>query len=227
MNPARSTAVHQRLDAITVILPALEQYLLELQTGELQVDSKCNPFDLVTQADVASEQQLVRFIREQFPEDGIIAEEGSPSDDETTRDQGFRWILDPIDGTINYANRLPLWAISIGLLYGAEPVGALVCGPGLRLRYRAVRGEGASCNGTPIAINQNAKLREGVVVTGFPYDRAQRATPSARHWATCCAPQAVCVALVRPHWIFASSRMGAAPGIMKWASSPGTWPQVA
>ena len=177
MTPDQTAAVHQRLDAIAGILPALEQQLLELQTGDLQIDSKRNHFDLVTQADLVSEQRLVGFIREQFPDDGIVAEEGSPSGDEAARDQAYRWVLDPIDGTINYANRLPLWAISIGLLHGAQPVGALVCGPGLGLRYRAVRGQGASCNGAPIAVNHKATLGEGIVVTGFPYDRAARAEP--------------------------------------------------
>ena len=177
MSPDDLNAVNARLDAIATILPDLEQQLLALQAGELQIDSKLNSFDLVTQADVASEERLVGFIREQFPEDGIVAEEGSQSADEADRDRGFRWVLDPIDGTINYANRLPIWAISIGLLHGAEQVGAIVCGPGLGLRYRAVAGQGATCNGEPISVNAKATLGEGVVVTGFPYDRAKRAEP--------------------------------------------------
>ena len=177
MSPDQLTAVNQRLDAIASILPELEQHLLALQAGELQIDSKLNSFDLVTQADVASEERLVGFIREHFPEDGIVAEEGSQSADEAGRDQAYRWVLDPIDGTINYANRLPIWAISIGLLHGAEQVGAIVCGPGLGLRYRAIAGQGATCNGKPIAVNEKATLGEGVVVTGFPYDRAKRVEP--------------------------------------------------
>lgn len=177
MSPDELNAVNARLDAIATILPDLEQQLLALQAGELQIDSKLNRFDLVTQADVASERRLVGFIREHFPDDGIVAEEGSQSSDEAQRDQAYRWVLDPIDGTINYANRLPIWAISIGLLHGSEQLGAIVCGPGLGLRYRALAGQGATCNGESIAVNQKGSLGEGVVVTGFPYDRAKRAEP--------------------------------------------------
>ena len=177
MTPELLQQVTERLDGIEGMLPELEQDLVELQQSELQIDTKLNDFDLVTQADVASEERLVRFIRERFPEDGIIAEEGSQNADEASRMDGFRWVLDPIDGTINYANRLPIWAISIGLLYSGEQVGAIVSGPGLQLRYRAAKGQGASCNGRPITVNSKAKLRDGVVVTGFPYDRAKRAEP--------------------------------------------------
>lgn len=177
MTPELLQQVTERLDQIETMLPALEQHLVELQQGELQIDTKLNDFDLVTQADVASEQRLVSFIREHFPQDGIVAEEGSQDADEAARTDGFRWVLDPIDGTINYANRLPIWAISIGLLHGAEQVGAIVSGPGLKLRYRAAKGQGACCNGRPISVNSKATLGEGVVVTGFPYDRAKRAEP--------------------------------------------------
>ena len=169
--------VTERLDQMEGMLPELEEHLVELQQGDLQIETKLNDFDLVTQADVASEQRLVACIREHFPLDGIIAEEGSQDASEASRTEGFRWVLDPIDGTINYANRLPIWAISIGLLYAGEQVGAIVSAPGLKLRYRAVKGQGASCNGRPISVNAKASLGEGVVVTGFPYDRAKRAEP--------------------------------------------------
>lgn len=96
---------------------------------------------------------------------------------EADRSSGFRWVLDPIDGTINYANRFPIWAISIGLLHDGVQVGGLVSAPGLGLQYRAIRGQGASCNGKPIRVNTKQRLVDGVVVTGFPYDRAKRAEP--------------------------------------------------
>lgn len=166
-----------RLDAIESMLPELERMLLEMQQGDLAIDTKTTEVDLVTKADFASEQCLIDFIRQHFPDDGIVSEEGTASVDESERSVSFRWILDPIDGTVNYANRIPAWAISIGLLFGNEPVGGIVTAPALRERFRAIAGQGATLNGKPLRVNDKTSLREGLVVTGFPYDRAQRAEP--------------------------------------------------
>ena len=171
------TDIVRRLDAIEGMLPELERMLIEMQQGDLGVDTKTTEVDLVTKADFASEQCLIDFIRKHFPEDGIVSEEGSQSVDEAERSVSFRWILDPIDGTVNYANRIPAWAISIGLLFEGEPVGGIVTAPSLRERFRAIKGQGATLNGQPIRVNSKTSLREGLVVTGFPYDRAQRAAP--------------------------------------------------
>ena len=171
------TEVRARLDSIEAMLPDLEAMLLEMQQGDLGIDTKTTEVDLVTKADFASEQQLIAHIRQHFPEDGIVSEEGSQSADEASRAVSFRWILDPIDGTVNYANRMPGWAISIGLLWGDVVVGGIVTAPAMRERFRAIKGEGATFNGKPIRVNEQASLRDGLVVTGFPYDRAQRARP--------------------------------------------------
>lgn len=177
MDASILTAVEARLDSFDALLPSLEAELIALQEGELEIETKQNAFDLVTQADLLSESRLVAHLRAQYPEDGIVSEEGSSSAAEQARTAGFRWVLDPIDGTINYANRLPIWAISIALLHGTEQVGAIVSAPGLGLRYRAVQGQGATRNGRQIRVNAKMRLGEGVVVTGFPYDRAKRVEP--------------------------------------------------
>jgi myo-inositol-1(or 4)-monophosphatase len=169
--------VRARLDSIEAMLPELEAMLLAMQQGDLGIDTKTTEVDLVTKADFASEQQLIAHIRQHFPEDGIVSEEGSQSADEARRSVSFRWILDPIDGTVNYANRIPGWAISIGLLWGDAVVGGIVAAPAMRERFRAVKGEGATLNGRAIRVNTKPQLRDGLVVTGFPYDRAQRAEP--------------------------------------------------
>jgi myo-inositol-1(or 4)-monophosphatase len=176
----KKASVIDRLDTICELLPKLGAQLIELQKGDLGIDSKSTDVDLVTKADYASEQALLNFLRERFPEDGIITEEGSSSALEEGRAEGFRWVLDPIDGTVNYANGLPMWVISIGLLYGEQRVGGIVEAPLLRERFRAVLGQGATLNGKPISVNSKAQLREGIVGTGFPYDRAQRAEPLSR-----------------------------------------------
>ncbi|MFP4674406.1 MAG: inositol monophosphatase family protein [Opitutales bacterium] len=173
-------AVQERLDALETMLPELGRELSDLQKGELEISSKSTDVDLVTQADHVSEARLLGFIRERFPNDGILAEEGGQSACEAERKHAFQWVLDPIDGTANYAHGLPGWAISLGLLYAGEAMGGIVTAPVTGEHFRAVLGKGATCNGRPIRVNDREQLREGLVVTGFPYDRAQRATPLCR-----------------------------------------------
>lgn len=180
LNDSLKVSVFERLDAITTVLPELGQMLIDLQQGDLEIDSKTTSVDLVTKADYASEQRLLDFIRTRFPEDGIVTEEGSSSEAEVARGAGFRWVLDPIDGTVNYANGLPGWVISIGLLFGPDRVGGIVEAPSLRERFRAVLGAGATLNGARICVNTKTQLNQGIVGTGFPYDRAQRAEPISR-----------------------------------------------
>ncbi|MGC6425036.1 MAG: inositol monophosphatase family protein [Lentimonas sp.] len=179
MNGEITAAVQLRLDSIEGMLPELEQRLLDLQQGDLGVLKKSNAFDLVTKADVESEAQLVGHIREHFSEDRIVAEEGGADADHQDAGQ-FVWVLDPIDGTTNFANGLPFWGISIALMLAGELVGAIVSAPGLGLRYRATRGEGAKRNGVAISVNNNASMGDGIIATGFPYDRANRAEPICR-----------------------------------------------
>jgi myo-inositol-1(or 4)-monophosphatase len=177
MGDYSTAAVRQRLDSIESLLPELECLLLEMQRGDLQIGTKTTAVDLVTKADFASERRLLAHLRQHYPLDGILSEEGSQRSEEAQRAQSFRWVIDPIDGTVNYANRLPAWAISIGLLYQNTVVGGIVTAPALGERFRAVEGEGATLNGRRIRVSSKSCLRDGLVATGFPYDRAQRAVP--------------------------------------------------
>jgi len=162
------------------MLPDLESQLLAMQKGDLGIVSKSNTFDLVTKADTLSESRLVAFIQEQFPDDMILAEEGSAQVNAEEAGDAFLWILDPIDGTTNFANRLPVWGISIGLMLRSEVVAGIVSAPGLELRFRAAKGAGATCNGEPISVNDKPDIGDGIIATGFPYDRAKRAEPISR-----------------------------------------------
>ncbi|MEO0508335.1 MAG: inositol monophosphatase family protein [Verrucomicrobiota bacterium] len=172
--------VGERLNAIDAMLPELESELLEIQQGDLSVVTKSNSFDLVTKADTLCEGRLVDFIRERFSDDVILAEEGSSAASAEEAEDHFLWILDPIDGTTNFANGLPVWGISIGLMQHSEMVGGLVSAPGLSLRYRAVKGQGATCNGQTIHVNEKSGMADGIIATGFPYDRAKCAEPICR-----------------------------------------------
>jgi myo-inositol-1(or 4)-monophosphatase len=180
MAKIQADATKERLDQIEAILPSLGEELLQWQAGDLGVLTKSNTFDLLTKADTASEARLVDFITRHFPEDLILAEEGSSLSNAEAAGERFLWILDPIDGTTNYANGLPVWAVSLGLMQGSELVGGIVAAPAMGLRYRAVKGCGATCNGEPIEVNKKSSMGEGIIATGFPYDRAKRAGPICR-----------------------------------------------
>ena len=122
--------------------------------------------NLVTEADRLSEALIVERIRRAFPDHDILAEE-SP---ETANGSGFRWIIDPLDGTTNYAHGYPVFCVSIALeVEGMIRLGA-VYNPMLDELFIAEKGEGAFLNGRRLAVSRTAKLSRGLLATGFPYD---------------------------------------------------------
>jgi len=125
--------------------------------------------DLVSQADLASERCLVEGLRAAFPGHAIEAEEETR---DAPRGEGeLRWYLDPLDGTVNFVHGLPIFAVSLGLWRGDEPLAAVVHAPRLGETFRAVRGGGATLDGRPIRVSDCARLADAVLATGFPYRR--------------------------------------------------------
>lgn len=126
--------------------------------------------ELVTEVDLASEQLIVAALREQFPDHAIEAEEGSGAAGASS----YRWFVDPLDGTHNYAHGYPHFAVSLALWAGPEPLLGVVYDPLLDECFWAARGQGAFLNGRPIRVSNRALLRDSLVSTGFPYDKASR-----------------------------------------------------
>ena len=122
--------------------------------------------NLVTEADLLSEEFIVGRIRRSFPGHDILAEE-SP---DTTKGSSFRWIIDPLDGTTNYAHGFPIFCVSIALEVDGEILLGAVYSPMLKELFVAAKGEGASLNGSPLAVSRTADLAKGLLGTGFPYD---------------------------------------------------------
>lgn len=122
--------------------------------------------DLVTEADLASEKYLLGEIQQRFPDDIIISEEKGS----LAGEQCCQWFIDPLDGTINFAHRLPIFSVSIafvqngGLLYG------VVYDPMRNELFSAQQGLGARCSGKPICVSGQAELDRSLLVTGFSYD---------------------------------------------------------
>jgi len=122
--------------------------------------------NLVTEADRLSEELIIRRIRSRFPEHGILAEE-SP---ETANGSVFRWIIDPLDGTTNYAHAYPVFSVSIALEAEGAILLAAVYNPMLDEMFTAERGRGAFLNGRRLKVSRTADLSRSLLATGFPYD---------------------------------------------------------
>lgn len=122
--------------------------------------------DLVTQYDRQSQFMLVNRCLERFPSFGILSEENVA----IAGSMPGRWIIDPLDGTTNFAHHLPIWALSIALEYDGEIVLGVVYDPTRREIFHAVKGKGAFLNNKRITVSRVRKLTRALLVTGFPYD---------------------------------------------------------
>jgi len=133
--------------------------------GRRTVSSKGGVGNIVTEMDHASERLIVGGIRKAFPHHAIMAEESGASGASE-----FRWHIDPLDGTVNYAHGFPLWSVSIGLEADGRLEAGVVCCPGLGDLYEARRGHGAKRNGKPIRVSGTKRLDKALLVSGFPYN---------------------------------------------------------
>ncbi|HWG26875.1 inositol monophosphatase family protein [Actinospica sp.] len=144
--------------------------LVEGRPADLGVaQTKSSPTDVVTEMDTAAERIIRAAIRRHRPEDGFLGEEGG-SESGTS---GVRWVVDPIDGTVNYLYGLPAWAVSIGAEADGVALAGVVLAPQLGEEYTAVRGEGSWLGGRRLRANEPDGLAQSLVATGFGY-RAER-----------------------------------------------------
>jgi myo-inositol-1(or 4)-monophosphatase len=145
--------------------------LLQARSAEpLEIGEKGRRGDLVTAADRASEALIVQRLRLEYPASSILAEEGSAHRGE--RDD--RWIVDPLDGTTNYAHGYPLYGVSIAYERGGEVVAGVVFAPALGELYAAERGAGSTCNDRMLSVSAVARLHDALLCTGFMPARYER-----------------------------------------------------
>lgn len=130
------------------------------------LEFKTNESDLVTDVDKASEKIIVDFVKKKYPTHGIITEEGGT----TVSNSEYNWVIDPLDGTVNFAHGFPMFAVSIGVQKNEETVAGVVYDVMHDVVYSAEIGSGAYENDKRIKVNENANLRHALLVTGFPYD---------------------------------------------------------
>ncbi|MDR0723974.1 MAG: inositol monophosphatase [Endomicrobium sp.] len=140
------------------------EVLLKHYNTKLNIEYK-GEIDPVTQADKGSQKAIIKVIKDVFPEHGILAEEDGVS----KLDNDYCWIIDPLDGTVNFLHGLPMFAVSIGLKYKKEIITGIIYSPILNELFVAEKGKGAWLNGKRIKVSQIKDNIKALGVTGFPY----------------------------------------------------------
>ena len=134
-----------------------------MAAGEFKIDTKRSSYDLVTEVDREAEREIVTAIRAARPNDGIIGEEGA----NFSGSSGVSWILDPLDGTTNFVHRYPAHSVAIGVEIEGRRVIGVVHDTFSNRVYAGVVGEGATCDGKPIAVRNECNLNQALIGTGF------------------------------------------------------------
>ncbi|MET9362350.1 inositol monophosphatase family protein [Streptomyces sp. NPDC006632] len=133
--------------------------------------TKSSPVDVVTEMDIAAEKLITGYLAERRPDDGFLGEEGSSSEGTS----GVRWVIDPLDGTVNYLYGLPTWAVSIAAELDGERVAGVVAAPMRGETYHAVLGGGAFEGEHRLRCRPPAPLAQSLIGTGFAYVHSVRA----------------------------------------------------
>ncbi len=149
--------------------------------GRISHIDRKGAFDLVTEADTASEKMIIQTILAAFPDHAILAEESGANHGNAE----YRWLIDPLDGTTNYAHHLPLFSIAIALAVRNEMVMGLVLNPMDGELFSAIAGKGAMLNDKPISVSSTASVHSSLLVTGFPYDMYTIIGPLMKRFRIC------------------------------------------
>lgn len=169
LNAALSLALATAVEAGTL--------LVQLQ-GRARVDFK-GVYDLVTEADRASEALCQERLTTGLPGSDYLGEEGAARQ----TDAEWQWVVDPLDATNNYANGIPIFCVSIALRRWGETVVGVVHAPRMGETFHAVRGAGAFMNDRPIRVGTKSELSQSIVATGFPYDKKTNPHNNIDHFA--------------------------------------------
>lgn len=169
---------HLRDIAVSACSAAAEAIRSEAQRSV--VSTKSSITDIVTAADVASERLIVDILQQHTPGARILAEEGGHTVAGTGSHGDVEWVIDPLDGTVNFAYRIPVTGVSIAAVVDGRPAAGAVVDIGRGELFAAHRGGGATLDGVPIEVGQCADPSLALVASGFSYDAARR----RRHGAT-------------------------------------------
>ena len=155
--------------------------ILRSRFGKISRVDKKGAIDLVTEADIGSEEKIVSVIQTAFPDHMILAEESGLS--KTASE--FKWLIDPLDGTTNFAHQVPIYTISIAFAIEDDICMGLVLNPVNTELFTAIRGQGAHLNGSRIGVSSINRTRDSLLVTGFPYDLQDHFDSIIQRYAKC------------------------------------------
>lgn len=171
------TSPDEALAAASAAVRAAAELVRDVRPADVR--SKTNPRDLVTEWDLRAEEVIRRVLAERTPGIAVLGEEAGQG----AGSGGQRWVVDPIDGTVNFAHGLPIWSISIALEDAGRIAAGVVAAPALGWWFEASRGGGArDGSGAPLAVSSIARLDHAMLVSGFPYDLATRADNNFAEW---------------------------------------------
>jgi myo-inositol-1(or 4)-monophosphatase len=177
--PPISSMTKNYLEAAVEIAQQAGKILVEELSRPLDIAYKGDEVDIVTQADKRSEKFIVERLTNYFPEHAIAAEEGTGHESASASE--FRWHVDPLDGTTNFAHGYPCFCVSIALAQRDTLLAAAVFNPFYNELFTAARGEGATFNGKKIRVSKNATLSTSLLCTGFPV-RNRKDTPNLQYY---------------------------------------------
>ena len=131
-----------------------------------EIEYKTNISDFVTNIDKAAENKIIEFIKKEYPTHNIVAEESGVEN----KDSEYTWVIDPLDGTMNFAHGLPIFSVSIGVMKKSEIIAGVIYDVMNDTVYSTEKGSGAFQNGKRIIVSENSDLERSLLVTGFPYN---------------------------------------------------------
>ncbi len=178
------------------------------------------PANLVTEADFAAQETIVKLIRSRFPDHAFLGEEGL---DEPSAGQPYRWVIDPLDGTSNYVHRFPYYAVSIGLEYERQIVLGVIYDPNRDELFFAERGQGADlerAGDSPLARDCPLRTRSSWRACHRP---SREIIPPSRGCCACCPTRRLCSAPARPRSTWRTSRVDGSTPSGRAVSSRGMW----
>jgi myo-inositol-1(or 4)-monophosphatase len=149
--------------------------------GKLKTVNKKGAIDLVTAADIASEHAILETIQAAFPDHAILAEESGQHHGHSES----LWVIDPLDGTTNFAHNLAIFAVSIACVVEGQPLVGIVLNPSSGELFTAVKEQGAFLNNHAIAVSGASAVRDSLLVTGFPYNLEQNTAELMERFKKC------------------------------------------
>ena len=155
--------------------------ILRSKFGHISRIEKKEAAEIVTEADFESERQIIDCIRSKYPEHTILSEEGGLEKSASE----YTWIVDPLDGTVNFAHRVPIFCISIALAIQNVVVLGIILNPVNGELFSAIKDQGADLNGKPIKVSSTKMVSESLLATGFPYNKQGILKPLMTRYQNC------------------------------------------